>query len=292
MTSGFGVDRSADGLSGTSSQDIRRINGALYPAGIITGCKVTTSASDMTYTVAAGVVSIKTAADETVLAPVTQTTISTPAAPSTGERVDIVYVKQRFPSIVAEGDANIVVGVATTLPVNAVEIKKFTVKAGNANTNAAITTGEQIYSIPYSSSLGVLHYWQNKYQGPISVNLIREGHGKFTLPTDRQIQFKYSACISANGASGFDNSKYCEWGYLPNLDGMDTILWTTPGLHQAWQTVYFERTINVPAGTHTVNIGSLRKSGPGTALQWHGLQGDGMGRIGAEFIVTDMGPAI
>lgn len=292
MTSGFGVDASVDGTSGTSSEDIRRINGALYSPGIISGCAVTTSASAMTYKVAEGVVAIKTAVGEVVLAPVSQATVTAPAAPSSGTRTDIVYAKQRFPSIVAEGDANVIVGVATTLPVNALELMRYTVGAGITNTNAAIRTGDVNYSIPYSSSLGVLHYWQNKFQGALSANLIREGHGQFYLPTDRQVQFKFHACLSALNASGFDNSKYCEWGFLPNLDGYDAVLWTTPGLHQAWQTVMFERTINVTAGNHTVNIGSMRKAGPGTALQWYGLQGDGMGRMGAEFIVTDMGPAV
>lgn len=292
MTSGFGVDRAADGLSGTSSQDIRRINGALYSPGIISGCAVTTSASVMSYTVAAGVVAIRTAVGEIVLAPVNQSTVAAASAPVTGERIDIVYAKQRFPSIVGEGDATVVVGVASVLPDNAVELRRFTVRPGNTNTNSAIVSAEVNYSIPYGASLGVLHYWQNQYQGALSVALVREGHGQFTIPTDRQIQFKLSACLSANGASGFDNSKYCEWGFLPNLDGMDTVLWTTPGLHQAWQTVHFEHTINVAAGTHTVNLASLKKVGPGTALQWYGLQGDGWVRPGAEFTVTDMGPAI
>lgn len=294
MTAGWGVDATLDvngvPTSGTSDLDVRKVWGALYTPGVISGCTVSTSGSAMTYTVASGVVAVKTATGEIVMAPVTGQTVPTASAPISGTRTDIIWVRQRFPGI--DGNSDTVIEVGTVLPARAQALKMYIVTAGQTNTNAAVQTGGVDFSIPYGASLGVLHYWQNQYQGAISTTLIREGSGKFTIPTDRQIQFKYSACLSANGAVGFDNSKYCEWGFLPNIDGADQVLWTTPGLHQAWQIVHFERTINVAAGTHTVNIGSLRKSGPGTALQWYGLQGDGFGRTGAEFTVTDMGAVI
>lgn len=292
MTSGWGVDATLDGngdpISGTSDLDVRRVWGALYTPGIISGAAVSTSGSAMAYTVTSGVVAITTATGEVVMSPVDGVTVPTDAAPATGTRTDIIWVRQRFPSI--DNDSTTVVEVGTVLPARAVALKRYVVSAGQSNTNAAVVTGAIDYSIPYGASLGQLHYWQNKYQGAISQNLIREGQGTFSLPTDRMIRFSYSACLSAANATGFDNTKYCEWGFLPNLDGTDLVLWTTPGLHQAWQTVMFERTVMVSAGVHTVNIGSLRKSGPGYALQWYGVQSDGYSRVGAEFKVEDVGP--
>lgn len=292
MTSGFGVDRAADGLSGTSSQDIRRINGALYTPGIISGCIVGTSASAMSYTVTAGVVAIKTAVGEVVLAPVDQTTISAAAAPVSADRTDIIYVKQRFPSIVGEGDANVIVGVASALPANAVELKRYTVRPGTTNTNGAIVAANVNYALSYGGTHGVLHYWQNTYSGPLSIPLVREGQGQFTLASDRLVSFRVSALLNAKGASGFDNSKYCEWGYLFSFNGADFVLHTTPGLHQAWATYQFESQITLGPGDYTVNLGSLRIVGPGQAETHYGLDGSGFGRRGVEFIVTDMGPAV
>jgi hypothetical protein len=208
----------------------------------------------MSYTINSGVVAIKTATDEIILAPVATTTISTAAAPGSGSRTDIIYVQQRYPSI--EGDANIVVGVGTVLPARAVELKRFVVSAGNTNTNAAVATGGINYSIPYGASLGVLHRWQNTYTGLLSIPLLREGHGTFTVPTDRRVRFSVNALLYSSGAVGFDNSKYTEHYFLPNIDGGDMIIFTTPGLHQAWAQYYWEHTINVSAGTHTTNLGS------------------------------------
>jgi len=289
MTSGFGVDRASDGLSGTTAQDIRRIFGGLYTPGIISGCAVTTSGSAMEYTVAAGVVAIQTSVGEVVLAPVTQNTISTSSAPVSGTRTDIIYIKQRFPSV--DTDANVVIGVGTTLPTNAVEVKRFTVSAGQTNTNAAVATGGVNYSIPYGASLGNLHRWQNTYSGPLSTSLIREGHGTFTIPTDRRVKFSVSALLYAVGASGFDNSKYTEHYFLPNIDGGDMVIFTTPGLHQAWGQYYWEHTINVSAGTHTTNLGSGRMVGPGQAATFYGTAA-GFGRTGIVYTVEDIGPAI
>lgn len=292
MTSGWGVDATlAAGVptSGTTDLDVRKVWGALYTPGIISGATITTSATLLRYTVASGVVALKTATGEVVMAPVVGGNITAPAV--TADRTDIIYVQQRFPGV--EGDSNLVLGVASELPVRAQALGTYTISAGATNTNAATKTNDSVdYSIPYGASLGVLHTWQNTYNGVLSNALLREGHGTISLPTDRRVKFTFSACVSAQGASGFDNSKYVEHGFLPNIDGNDICLWTTPGLHQAWQTVFFETTINVSEGKHTVNIGSQRKSGPGQTMLYYGLFGDGFGREGAVFTVTDAGPAI
>jgi len=286
MTAGFGVEKAADG-SGTTSGDIRKIFGGLYTPGLISGCLVTQSATDMTYVVSAGVVAIKTATDEIILAPVATTTVPTAAAPGSGTRTDYIYAKQDYPSV--EGDANIVLGVGTSLPSRAVLIKKFIVSSGNTKTSQAVATGSIDYSIPYGASLGVLHKFQDTTVGTLPTALTRKGSGTISLPTDRRLKFSLTTTIQANNAVGFDNSKYCEWGFLPNIDGGDFILWATPGLHQSLSTLYFEGYFNATAGTHTVNYGAVRISGPGTAYHYYGTLG-GYGRVGTIFQVEDAGP--
>jgi hypothetical protein len=96
--------------------------------------------------------------------------------------------------------------------------------------------------------------------------------------------------LQAQGAVGFDNSKYCEWGFLFNVDGGDFVLHTTPGLHQALATYEFSSSIELSAGSHVVSLGRLRIAGPGVAVTHYGTDGLGFGRRGIEFSVYDEGP--
>jgi hypothetical protein len=290
MTSGFGVDASADGTSGTSSQDIRRILGAQFTEGVFHGCDVGTHGANMTYTVTPGVVAISTASDEIVLAPVDQMTVTTAPAPSSGEpRQDKVYIQQRFPDL--NGDANIVLGVTSgAVPANAVQIRSFMVPAGVTNTDGATPHWPKPYAIQKNSSLGLLHYWQNTYSGTLSIPLLREGWANIFVPTDRRVTFKVRALLNSKGASGFDDSKYCEWGFLFGIDGNDIALHSTPGLHQAWATYEYSSTVEVSAGWHNVNLGAFRIAGPGVAETHYGVDGAGFGRRGIEFSIYDEGP--
>lgn len=285
MPVGWGVDPTLSGstvTSGTTSQDVRKVWGALYAPGIISGCTVKTNAN-MTYTVNGGVVAVKTATGEVVMCPVNTTTIPTAVAPASGTRTDIIWVRQRTPT--NDNNSEVVVEVGTTLPARAQEIRRYNVPAGITATTSAVPTGGITFSIPYGANLGTLHHYRNTHNGAVANNYLREGVGTIFLPTDRLLRFRYIGCHSAQGAVRFDDSKYCEMRVVPSLDGNDFELWTTGGLHQAWQTVYFETTIPTTAGTHTVSYIRGREVGPGTILQWNG----GM-RRGADFYVEDAGP--
>lgn len=279
MTSGFGVDEASDGNSGTQSSDIRKIFGGLYSPGIISGCTISTSPSVMSYTVAAGVVAIKTATGETILAPVPATTVNTAAAPATGSRTDIIYVQQRYPSI--EGDANIAIGVATTLPARAVALKKYIVSAGNANTNAAVWTGGVDYSIPFGASLGILHQHRNTDNSWFTT-AAAFGTASIYLPTDRLLRVSILTSVSAADAG------YCEGAFDFKLDGVKKWKWNTTSLGQAWATYYWSDTIVVSAGNHTVSYDRYRSGGTGNP--WHHYSaGDAPGTL---FTVEDVGPSV
>lgn len=287
MTSGFGVDKGADG-SGTSASDIRKIFGGLYTPGLISGGGVSRSGSSMTYSVNSGVAAIETATGEVVLAPIPSKTI-TAATNGSSPRTDYVYAKQRYPSI--EGDADIDVDYGSSLPSRSVLLAKFNVPANAGNTNAATNAGGVDYSIPYGASLGVLHKYTDTSVGNLATGLTRKGNGSIWVPTDRRLRFSLTTTLQANGATGFDNTKYCEWGFIPSIDGSDFILWSTPGLHQALATYYYEAYITVSKGSHTVNYGALRLIGPGTAYHFAGLIGS-YGRVGTIFQVEDAGPVV
>lgn len=285
MPVGWGVDPTLSGstvTSGTTSQDVRKVWGALYAPGIISGCTVKTNAN-MTYTVNGGVVAVQTATGEVVMCPVNTTTIPTAAAPASGTRTDIIWVRQRTPT--NDNNSEVVVEVGTTLPARAQEIRRYNVPAGITATNAAVATSGIKFSIPYGANLGVLHHWRSTFNGVMNNAMVREGVGTIFLPTDRLLRYRYIGSHSAAGAVRFDNSKYCELRVQPSLDGNDFEWWTSGGLHQAWETVYFETTIEASAGTHTVSMLRGREIGPGSIQQWN----SGV-RRGADFYVEDAGP--
>lgn len=288
MATGFGVDATKSGsvvTSGLTALDVRKINGALYTPGIISGGYVSRSVSALTYTIQAGVVAIQTATDNIVLAPF-PATVLTATTPSSGSRLDIIYVKQNFP---ADGDSNVVLGYATSLPPNAVEIARFTMSAGMGNTSAAIQSGTIDFSIPYGAKLPTLFAFNDSYNGVLPDNLTRRGFGYFNLPTDRRIRMSMSATLYAQNAVKFDAAAYCEYYFLPAIDGVDVMVWTTPGLHQAWGTYTWEIYLDVTRGTHAVCFGMGRMTGPGHAATFTGTDGNGFYRNSFVFRVHDEG---
>ena len=293
MTSGFGVDRAADGLSGTSAQDIRKIFGGLYSAGVISGAKITTSPSAMSYSVSAGVVAISTATGEVVMAPVPAGTVPT-TAPGSGSRTDIIYAQQRFPSV--EGDADLVLGVGTVLPSRAVKLDSYIVSAGQTNTNSAVRTGSVDFSIPYGASLGTLY--EQRYTGNGYISVATPGAtiltGTITVPTDRRIRVTVNACMSATRSTSgptavrFDDLAYTEAGFMFKLNGSTQWIWNTPGLHQAWANYSWNDYLNVTAGTHTVSLNAFRVVGPGLPY----FRYTGGEYRGTLFTVEDAGPVV
>lgn len=295
MASGLGVDPTKNGsgviTSGTTAEDIRRINGSLYSPGLMGGGVVTTSSSALTYTVSAGVGVVETApgSKQHMVIPIPATTL-TVTSPVGAARKDIIYAQQRTPAV--DGDSNVIVNFGTTLPPRSVLLSDRTLPAGATTTSQASVSGNITYSIPWGASLGRLHYFQYQTPGALTTSGIqRMGHTNLFLPTDRLVRWRIDAVMYAMNASGFSSTSYCEMGFLPSYDNGDFVLWTTPGLHQAWGTYSFEATILMTAGVHPINFGLTRIVGPGTAATHYGLDGQGYGRRGIEFSLFDAGVA-
>jgi hypothetical protein len=287
MTTGLGVDPVVDGsgnpTAGMSSLDQRKISGALYTPGIISGGVVGTT-TGMTYTVTAGVAAIQTATGEIVLAPIPSGTVTTTAAGGSA-RTDIVYVRQNY--FANDGNSDTVIGVAsgTALPTRALALKKFTVNPGITKTQDAVQTGGIDYSIPYGASLGILH----------SDRVI--GNGTFTststfgtktiyLPTDRTVRFAITTNLSSSGAVGFDNSKYTEVYFDVMVDSILRFRWNTPGLSQSHGTYHWADVMTLPAGYHTVSYNRTKTGG----TPFHHYEVGGLG--GTLFWLEDVGPSV
>lgn len=305
MTTAFGADpiKDENGLVtvGTTSEDLRQIWGSLYSAGLISGGVVTRSTTEMKYFISNGVAAFPMVVDNsapykpenqrTVIGPIPQTTltVTTPAAGTS--RTDIVYAQQLTPA--DDQDATVVVRVGPTLPPRAVLLNGFLVTSSNVNTQATTPNQNVKYSIPYGASMGRLVNMTNMFNNVFTVAASGTqprsslGTGTFWLPTDRNIKVSLTVQLSANGAVGFDNSKYCEAGYEVFLDGIKQFTWTTGGLHQAWQEISFEGYLTAQAGNRSVSVSHFRNIGPGTP-RGRASTGNPYGRV----IVEDLGPAV
>lgn len=286
MATSWGIDplKDTNGVvtMGTTAADFRQIQGGLYSPGLISGGKVTRSASAMTYTVSAGVAAfpiVTGTTPQTVLGPIPSGTLTT-TAPSSGTRVDMVYAVQR--TVAVEGDPGIVLGFGTTLPNKAVLLDAFIVSSSNTNTNAAVRQADIKYSIPYGASLGLLVNRKSTFTGSFTISAT-DLTGSFYLPTDRIIRVSIQAGLSSLNAIKFDNTKYCEGGYDVYIDDIKKFGWTSQGLHQAWAENYWSDTVQLSAGSHTYK-----------SVRYPAYNGVGLGtpvvRGGAIFQIQDVGP--
>lgn len=282
---GWGADptiTSGTVRSGTMADDVRKIWGALYTPGVISGCIVTPSSSNLSYNVSAGVVAIKMANGEVVMAPVNGGNVITTSVTS-GTRRDIVYAQQRLPS---QGDSQVIVDVAPTLPERAVALSTYTVAAGNTKASQFVESASVNYSIPYGSAGTPLHYWRDTSNAKITAGT-SDGHGKFFLPTDRRVCISIDACLSNDhGAKGYVDAGWTEARYAPYIDGVRMVTWFTPPLTAAWANYHFEDYFNLPAGEHTVYLGFDRQAGPAYP-QRHYAGTDKYS--GTNFVVRDAG---
>lgn len=287
MATGFGIDPTlnADGVptSGTTSRDIRNITAGLFTPGVISGAKVSTSASAMTYTVSAGVIAVPITSAEVVLAPVPAVTVATAAAPTSGTRTDIIYAMQGMPTI--DGHSNVQVKVGTSLPARAVELGRRSVGANIRNTNAAIKTGDVNYSVPYGASMGIIFEHRDARNGIINHARTTVHTRTINLPTDRTVKFNITSAMSARNSSAWDASQYCTTVYEIIVDGKAISRFSTGGLDKTLQTFTFQDSHVLRAGTHTISYAMWRGVGPGYPVAHYGS-----GWPGTLYTLEDIGP--
>lgn len=289
MSSGFGIDPTKDGTtgvitSGTTSLDIRNITAGIYSPGVINGAIVSTSASNLTYNVSAGVVCFPLGTNESVLGPVPAVSGLATTAPASGSRTDIIYAQQRTPAIDGVSDVNVAVG--TSLPPRSVMLGSYTVSAGQTKTSSAVKTGDINYSIPYGAGLGLIWQYRDTTNGTYTGRTTFHTHTNY-LPTQRLIRITVATCHSAGSAVGFDNAHYCEAGFDVVVDGTLKTTHQTPGLMQAWGNYQWSDYYVLGQGTHIFSYDRYRITGPGSPYQHYGG-----GRIGTLISVEDVGPVV
>ena len=181
--------------TGTSPTDLQRIVGAQYvSSGILPNGGLTVEGtSGMAYKVNSGAcfMWVSSSSRLGMLVPVEGTTVNTIPAPSTGSRIDTVYV---------DGDGSVRVVQGTTIP-GGVAIARFTVPAGITATTAAQQSLDRHFAIPTGASMGLLHRFHDPASGVAgNVSPVTLGSGRFNLSSDSWVRFDLTHCIG--GESG------------------------------------------------------------------------------------------
>lgn len=291
MATGFGVGNDAQG-NGTTPDDIQTITAAEYAnPGIIAGCEVT-GTSSMSYNVKEGAVLIQLSVGRMIRVPVQAQTIPTNAAPATGSRTDIIYVKQNFPA--TDGNNAVVVGVGTTLPANSIEIARYTVNAGITTTTQAVRIGNTRYARPIGSTLGALGGTVDTDGTVHAGELLTRGSVSFYLPTDRSVEFSLQSCISADTAAG-NNKPRVPGGSVMYKIYVDGVLQRSfeRGYSTVWDVQHFEFGMPLNVGAHTAHYTVERRwVEQGSTGKWRVRHGGAEKFPGDIFSITDRGVAV
>lgn len=298
MATGWGVERAND--KGFDTASARQINAAEYSVGVLRGCKVYTSSTNLTYTVSRGsdpasiAVGSATAADGAVIFPVPDglTTGAVAAGDPTNPRIDSVFAVQHD---AAAGDADnqvVLVAVSGTPAASptppaapagiAVRLASFTMPKGAYTTSQATPYGNVDYSIPYGASIGTLWSWTDQFNGLAYQGALTLGAATIYLPTDRNIKFELMPTISGeNGGTGT-----CIYRVI--VDGSPIVTFELD-YDSNWRTEYLPVYQTLSVGTHTVAFNRVYRFGA-RFVQHYGLQ-NGETYLGTVFRVADEGVA-
>lgn len=238
----------ADG-TGTTPADMQRIIGSQYmSSGVLpNGGLDVEGTSGMAYKINSGSCFMWSdwSARLGMLVPVDQTTVNTIPAPSTGSRIDTVYVD-------GAGAVRVVQG--TSIP-SGVAIARFTVPAGITATTSAVQSIDRNFAIQTGGSLGRLGWYKHPAatEGATSESTLYAG--RLNLPSDRIIRVEANVTIkSARSTPGIANFsiEFGGGGSTRTMMCAHTPEWNTYGA--SWSFIS-------PEGPHTFRFKSRPYSG-------------------------------
>lgn len=255
MSVAFGVQN--QGSVGTTAPDLRQIIRYKWGStGIVGGLEVT-GGTGLSYSVSEGMaICSKGESDGFVEAYFPGGSVETSSNPSSSDRIDTVWIASNDAT---QGDTDnlVYIGItqgipgqgAPSIPTYATPIADMLLPAGATSTSSASQSGGSVQAVPYGSSLGVL---VSKVDTTNSASAIASGwqtyaSGTFELPTARLVDIKRIFTLA--GLSG-DGSVYTR----VLIDGAqvsynEVRAFGSPGIASSQ---YFENTVELSAGTHTV----------------------------------------
>lgn len=291
MATGLGVPHvvTPEGPVGTTPEDMQRIIAAEYNTdGIIDGCDVSGTAT-MEYRVTAGAVVLSTGTDMAITIPVVATTLPAAAAPATGTRTDLIYVRQLFPTQ-GNPDNTAFVGVTSgALPANSVLLDQRVVPAGATATTATTSVANRKFARPVGSTLGRLHLHVEKDSTPRTTGVFTRGAGRFYVPTDRDVDIRLASCVSASASNGATLDEYGSVLYTVYVDNNPFVSFERR-FDRFWETKVFTAVLAATEGEHTVHYTVQQRFVPaGQSGRWAVRYGGADKFPGDDFRLYDRG---
>ena len=277
-TTALGIMQDSDG-NGVSPLTHRKVIQARWSnTGVITGLAVTGS-SNMKYTVAAGCAVVSRSESDGYAEAYWEGGETDPVASGdpSNPRIDIVWIKANDKQ---QGDPDNLVHigvtsgtpsadpVAPTLDGGCTEIARVVVPAGASSTSSTSISSNSRYAIPQGASLGLIANSTLNYDGPSDWydkgRDYYENMVTFTIPTDRIIEFRFTATASAADSVNITR---------PTENDLDTACWYVgiqldnediPGgggqfqVFRAWEPVSISVIAEVSVGTHTARTRNHR----------------------------------
>lgn len=277
-TTALGIMQASDGAGLDPLTHRRIIKGRWSNTGVVSGLSVT-GRSDLSYQVASGVAVASRSGSDGYVELYFEGGTAGPveAGDPSNPRIDAVWVKA---GDIQQGDPDnrVHVGVAQgtpsaspvcpSVPAGCTIIAQMRMPAGSTKTSSATRSAVADSAIPYGASLGLLTSSRLNYEGPS--NWTDDGRDyyensvQFSIPTDRVIEFRYTACVCAASATNpsvatQNNLDTACWYVGIQLDGKDV---TGGGgqfqVFRAWEPVTLSVVTTVSAGTHTARTRNHR----------------------------------
>lgn len=290
MATGFGVDPTlVNGvMSGTTSQDIRKVIEGMYQnQGILRGCKVETT-NGLAYKVNLGAVVCEVSEGESILVPVYASNPTT-TAPGSSDRQDYIVVRQNMPGVNGSGNSNIVVEVVHTAPSKysrSMVLAQYTAKAGKTRTSDFVETAGfyRNYAVPTATAGRYLYKKVETYSDLIIPKKdLPIMSGNFTLETDRLIEFTLGTTVDCDYSAGIQDGMQA----IIYINGIRQVTFGTGKIDDGWaKSVSWVWNTELEAGYHTFKVHFVEQNNTGKVrVWWNGNGGYG----GTTCTIKDLG---
>lgn len=251
----LGLDRKADGTGGLTPAEHQQIIRSEWAAdGIMSGCEVIASSTDMSVTVRPGAVVLPTSGIGAVQGSTPQTRIVFDPAPATGTDVYDIFVKcENTPGATAQ----LFAVKNGPIPPLVKRIERWNIPAGVTNAAAGFASRLKDYAVPVGASQSVRVFYEDKT--PFGTLAARGNYRNLTstfyLPQERILDFRI--CQTFSSQQGSVEGSF-QWRMYDSVHG----LIASPVLrYDAWangnallgSTQFFSHIQNFAAGWHTMN---------------------------------------
>ena len=306
MTTALGVAPDANGVGLDPLTHRLLIKQHWNNTGVVMGLTVS-GRGDLRYQVSAGAaICSMSAADGYTEAywngGVTENVVD--AGDRTYSRIDVVYMLSNTGTTDNKVHVRVAQGtpsaspVIPSLPAGAQPLAYRLMPANGSTTNSATPWGNTDYAIRAGEQTGKLgQFWDKTpdlHGAPTHQLVYHEFPVRFTIPTDRLIEFVFDANYSSS------TSDFCEWacGFeIDPPDMKDTSDYSLDGSTQnfrsedSWESHNNTFRANVTAGTHTAYVCDWVQHGPAPVFHY-GKNASGHGAfVGRRFQVFDRGVA-